>query len=179
MQLAGLPLLGWLAAAAPPHTSFYVAPSGDDGNAGTVAAPFASLRRAQLAVRQLKVRGGAEVVLRGGVYSATGGAVPLELTAEDSGSASAGPVVWRAYEGEEVTISGGVEIPPSAFSPRPGHPGQQQANLTAIGLVELGEVGGRTWPANATRAELFFDHQPMHLVRPRPLHDCSHSLPSR
>ena len=68
---------------------------------------LASLRRAQLALRQLKVRGGAEVVLRGGVYSATGGAVPLELTAEDSGSTSAGPVVWRAYEGEAVTISGG------------------------------------------------------------------------
>ena len=34
-----------------------------------------------------------------------------------------------------------VQVPVAAFSPRPGHSGQLQVNLTAVGLTELGQIG--------------------------------------
>jgi hypothetical protein len=144
------------------HPTFYVSPTGYDASAGTIAEPFASLRRAQAAVRALAVRGGATVVLRAGVYAAgPSGEVPLQLMAEDGGSAEAGPVVWRAYEGEEATISGGMLVP---FSPHPTLHGALQANLTALGLRDLGAVEEEV-THNRTRAELFYQRRPMILAR--------------
>ena len=151
-----------------PAHAFYVAPSGRDDQAGTLAAPFATLRRAQLAVRALKAAhggavpaGGVEVRLRGGVYAAGAGGAPLlELSAADSGSAE-GAVTWRAHGGEPVLLSGGLEVPAAAFAPRRGSHGVLEANLTALGLHDLGAVGND----NVSRPELFFGGQPMELAR--------------
>jgi hypothetical protein len=152
-----------------PNT-FVVSNAGDDTAAGTLAAPFCTLHRARDAVRALKARsggvvpaGGITVELRGGVYTApVVGEVPLALSAADSGRPGA-PIVWRARGGEAVLISAGVEIPPSAFAPRPVAPaGTLQANLSALGITDLGAVS--TDP-NVSRAELFYGGQPMTLAR--------------
>ena len=71
------------------------------------------------------------------------GAAPLTLGPDDSGSHGA-CVTWRGEPGS--VLSGGVEIPVSAWSPVPGspqHPPVWQVNLTALGLPEqaLGVVG--------------------------------------
>ena len=71
------------------------------------------------------------------------GAAPLTLGPNDSGSHGA-HVTWRGEPGS--VLSGGVEIPVSAWSPVPGppqHPPVWQANLTALGLPKhaLGVVG--------------------------------------
>jgi hypothetical protein len=167
----------------PGRTTFFVAPSGDDSAAGGLSQPFRTLARARDAVRALKPRpdGGVAIHLRAGVYTtaAAAGALDvgcvatLELGAEDSGTEDR-PVVWRAHPGERVLISGGVAIPDAAFSPRPGHAGVFQANLTALGLQDLGAIqealtprqGG---PANGSspraRPELFFRGKPMTLAR--------------
>ena len=81
---------------------YYVAPSGSDGNPGTLEKPFATIQRAQRAVRQ---QPGA-VWLRGGAYYLP---EKLVFTAEDSGS-KATPVVYEAYGNEQPVISGGVRL---------------------------------------------------------------------
>jgi len=84
---------------------FYVSTSGSDRNPGTKAAPFATLARAQQALRTGKKEGKGRAVawIREGTYYLDR---PLVFTPEDSGS-SMSPVVYAACPGERVTISGG------------------------------------------------------------------------
>src|SRR5258706_507990 len=81
---------------------YYVAPTGSDGNAGTLEKPFATIQHAQQMVRQKP----GSVVLRGGTYY-----LPQKLVfnAEDSGSQAA-PVFYQAYGNEQPVISGGVRL---------------------------------------------------------------------
>jgi hypothetical protein len=81
---------------------YYVAPSGNDANPGTLAQPFATLRRAQQAVRQKP----GPVFLRGGTYYLS---EALVFTAQDSGTKDA-PVVFQAYDKEQPVISGGLKL---------------------------------------------------------------------
>lgn len=81
---------------------YYVSPVGDDTNPGTIEKPFASVQRAQGAVR----RKPGNVLLRGGVYYLT---EPLVFRAEDSGTPTA-HVVYEAYRDEQPVLSGGVRL---------------------------------------------------------------------
>jgi hypothetical protein len=81
---------------------YYVAPAGQDANAGTLEKPFASLRRAQQAARQKP----GTVFLRGGAYYLP---EALVFTAQDSGTKEA-PVIFQAYKDERPVISGGVKL---------------------------------------------------------------------
>jgi len=101
-----------------PAASFHVATNGNDAWSGTLAdpngsktnGPFATLARARDAVRELKARGRHAgpivVVVRGGTYHLD---EPLRLGPEDSGAAEQ-PIIYCAYPGEEVTLSGGKPI---------------------------------------------------------------------
>src|SRR5438045_72126 len=100
--------------APPPHADFYVSPQGKDTWSGTLAAPnkegtdgpFASLSRAQDALRTRGKDAARTVVLRGGFYPLPD---TLNLTAEDSGTENA-PVTWAAYPGETPLVSGGERV---------------------------------------------------------------------
>jgi hypothetical protein len=81
---------------------YFVSPAGDDANPGTIGKPFATLQRAQQAVRQKR----GHVFLRGGTYYLP---APLVFTAEDSGTKDA-PVVFQNYKNEEPVISGGIRL---------------------------------------------------------------------
>ncbi|MCE9544620.1 MAG: right-handed parallel beta-helix repeat-containing protein [Planctomycetia bacterium] len=88
-----------------------VAPSGNDSALGTAAAPFATLRRAQQAVREINRREPGRtrpivVSLRGGTYRLV---EPITFAPEDSGTPQV-PVVYQAAAGERPLISGGVPI---------------------------------------------------------------------
>jgi hypothetical protein len=111
---------------------FYVAPDGNDNNAGTLEAPFATLVRAQDAVRE-RIRGGLDqdltVLIRGGEYVLD---APLAFGPEDSGSESA-RITYAAYPGETVTITGGRGI--SGWKAAEGD----------RWTVELPEVAAGTW----------------------------------
>jgi hypothetical protein len=114
-----LVLLSAALAQAAPKADWFVAPTGKDTWSGTQPSanaeksdgPFATVQRAQLAVRELKQRepqrtGAIVVMLRGGTYVLD---KPLEFTAGDSGAAGA-PVIYAAYPGEEPLLSGGVRL---------------------------------------------------------------------
>ncbi len=87
-------------------STLFVSPAGDDANPGTQAKPFATLARAQMAVRQSKDKSPATVWLRGGTYYL---AATLVFTAEDAGTANA-PVNWQAWPGDQSVISGGAKL---------------------------------------------------------------------
>lgn len=173
LLLAILALVGLTSplAAAQAPARFYVATGGNDAWSGTLAAPnvestdgpFATLARARDAVRQADKSSGAEVILRGGLYEVK---EPLVLGAEDSGAENA-RVVWRAADGEEVRLTGGVVVP--AFAPvtdaavldrleESARGAVVQADLKALGITDFGtpEGGG---------AYLYFKGQPMTLSR--------------
>lgn len=81
---------------------YFVSPSGNDTNRGTIEKPFATLQRAQQAVRQKS----GDVLLRGGTFYLP---APLVFTAEDSGTKDK-PVVFQNYKDEKPVISGGIRL---------------------------------------------------------------------
>jgi len=97
--------------------SLYVATSGNDTNDGTAEKPFATLERAQDAVRQQRTQGlpdgGVTVWLRDGKYFRT---QSFALTSQDSGEPNK-PISYQAYPGEHVRLIGGRELRPDWLSP--------------------------------------------------------------
>ena len=91
-----------------PQVTFVVSPQGNDADPGTLTQPFATLARAQGAVRAINgsMQGDIVVYLRAGVY-------PLSQTwtldQRDSG-ANGSRVIWAGYPGEQVSLSGGSRI---------------------------------------------------------------------
>jgi parallel beta-helix repeat protein len=97
----------------------YVSPVGDDAWSGMLAepneqrsdGPFLTIKRAQLAVREIKRKAGrlpspVTVMIREGVY---GLSEPLVFEPKDSGTAEC-PVTYAAFEGEKPVVSGGRSI---------------------------------------------------------------------
>lgn len=88
---------------------FVVAPSGSDAAPGTAERPFASLQRAQEAVRELTragLRGPVTVRLASGVYELS---EPLTFGPEDGGTAEVA-VTYAAATGARPVLSGGRRI---------------------------------------------------------------------
>ncbi|KAI1510815.1 Beta-helix multi-domain protein [Pyrenophora tritici-repentis] len=84
----------------------YVSPNGSDNNAGTAAAPFKTLTKAQQAVRNQIARTANEnitVHVGAGTYTLP---APLKFTSEDSGKNG----VTVKWVGTGATISGGLKI---------------------------------------------------------------------
>lgn len=85
---------------------FYVSPNGSDHAPGTLYKPFATLARAQEAARPVAGKKPVTINLRAGTYYLP---APLVLTGVDSGTKHA-PVIYRAYKGEQVVVSGGQQL---------------------------------------------------------------------
>ncbi|MGH7972070.1 MAG: right-handed parallel beta-helix repeat-containing protein, partial [Limisphaerales bacterium] len=81
---------------------YFISPAGDDVNPGTPEQPFATLQRAQQAVRHKR----GDVFLRGGTYYLPS---TLVFTAQDSGTRQE-PVIFQNYQGEKPVISGGTKL---------------------------------------------------------------------
>lgn len=89
-----------------PVTEIFVAPGGDDGNAGTKGKPFATPARARDAARAAVKKGPVRVVLGGGTYRL---AETLVLGPEDSGTMKRS-VTWTVAPGKRPVLSGGRVI---------------------------------------------------------------------
>lgn len=86
-------------------STIFISPLGNDANKGSIKQPFATLNRAKEAIRKSKGKINT-VYLRAGTYNLTSSFV---LEKEDSGS-KATPIVYKAYNNEKVSISGGIQI---------------------------------------------------------------------
>jgi len=96
------------AAFAAPQATFYVSPSGSDAAEGTKDAPFKTITQAQKAVRAINgsMTGDIEVVLREGTYVLPG---TIGFDERDGGK-DGHYVRYKAYEGEQPLITGGMAI---------------------------------------------------------------------
>lgn len=98
-----------------PKYSFYVAVAGNDGNPGSQAQPFATLARAQEAMRGIpasaRQTGGAAVWVGGGTYQLN---ATLLLTEQDSF------VTWAALPGQSVVLTGSTTVSASWKPTVPG-----------------------------------------------------------
>ena len=95
-------------ASAATQATYYVAPNGDDTNAGTIAAPFKTLQHARDVVRTVdsNMTGDINVYLRGGNYPVSS---TIDFTSADSGT-SGHRIVYAAYPGEKPVLNGGVQV---------------------------------------------------------------------
>lgn len=94
----------------------HLAVNGNDRGDGSALDPLATLNAARDRLRALRGHGpagGATIWLRKGSYRLS---EPFVLSAEDSGKPGE-PVVYRAWPGEEVRLTGGVELTPDCFEP--------------------------------------------------------------
>ncbi len=94
---------------------YHVSPTGSDTNAGTVAAPFATLARARDAICQSGQAGKQAITvhLADGTYFLGD---TFTLMARDSGSADA-PITYRAKTEGKVILSGALEISALKWQP--------------------------------------------------------------
>ncbi|MBC7959478.1 MAG: right-handed parallel beta-helix repeat-containing protein [Vallitaleaceae bacterium] len=90
------------------QTAFFISNSGSDDNIGTLEQPFKSIEKAQQVVKSFNgnMSGDVIVYLRGGKYHITN---TLKFTEKDSGT-NGYNVVYKAYAGETVVVSGGKTI---------------------------------------------------------------------
>lgn len=176
---ACLLFLAMLVGSAARGQEYWVSTTGNDAGAGTKENPFATLHRARDAVREARKgglpKGGVTVWLRGGVYRME---KTFELDAQDSGTPGA-PVVYRSAPGEEVRLTGGVQVPSGAFRPvtdagvlgrldPSAHGKVLQVDLRAAGITDFGKLtrrGGIERSTLPAALELFFDDRPMPLAR--------------
>jgi hypothetical protein len=85
-------------------TTIYVAPGGNDANAGTLSAPLATIQKAITAVQA-----GGTIAVRGGTYALT---TNIQITRNGTSSA---PLTLTNYAGEKVVIDGeGLGFTPGA-----------------------------------------------------------------
>ncbi|HOX27547.1 MAG TPA: right-handed parallel beta-helix repeat-containing protein [bacterium] len=176
---------GALAAPADKTAVFYVSTAGNDGFSGKYAeprgaddGPFATLERARDAIRSMKKagplpNGGVTVFIRGGVYFLKN---TFTLTDGDGGL-DAAPIVYRAYEKEEVRLVGGAALNPAWFSPvnDPAVLGRIDEKVRgAVLQTDLGAHGispgiltprGFGRPVRPAAIELFFNGRPLQLAR--------------
>ncbi|MCX5263143.1 RICIN domain-containing protein [Streptomyces sp. NBC_00199] len=95
-------------ASATTQATYYVAPNGDDSNAGTISAPFKTLQHARDVVRTVdsNMTGDIDVYLRGGTYPVGS---TVDFTSADSGT-NGHRVVYAAYPDEKPVLDGGVPV---------------------------------------------------------------------
>jgi hypothetical protein len=179
MKRAVVVLFFYLSAIRLGALELFVSPAGNDANAGSPDAPFATIAQAREKIRAISQdqglpHGGITVWIAGGIYNQT---ETLAFDKRDSGTADA-PIVYEASPGQEVRVAGAITLDPSWFkqldksSPMwsrldPKARGKvYSVYLNGHGIADYGElrIGGfhiyRVAPL-----ELFVDGKPMTLAR--------------
>lgn len=155
----------------------FVSLSGDDTNSGLdITVPFKTFERARTAIRALPSlpEGGVTVWIRGGYYERT---TSFILISADSGEEGK-PIVWRAWNNEDVRIVGGKRIDPLAFATTTASSplwGQidpvargniVEYDLNNAGITDYGTLNYRGYFTKANAAlEFFVDQEVKQLAR--------------
>ncbi len=141
---------GPAAPAKPPAVDFFIAPTGDDTNPGTLDKPFATLWRARNAVRDARRAtpkpSAVTVHLRGGTYFLPG---MFNILPHDTGLADL-PITYRSYRDERAVLVAGRDV--GGFTPSPDDPATLVADLPppeldidVVPLRQLFHVGPQGW----------------------------------
>jgi hypothetical protein len=95
-------------ASAATQATYYVAPTGNDTNPGTITSPFRTLQRARDVVRTVNANmtGDINVLLRGGTYPVSS---TIEFGSGDSGT-NGFRVSYAAFPNETPVLEGGVQV---------------------------------------------------------------------
>src|SRR4051795_11054376 len=90
------------------QATYYVAPTGNDTNAGTITSPFRTLQHARDVVRTVNANmtGDINVFLRGGTYPVSS---TIEFGSSDSGT-NGFRVIYAAFPNETPVLEGGVQV---------------------------------------------------------------------
>lgn len=90
------------------QTKFYVSPSGNDDNPGTINAPFKTVAAARDAVRSVNSSMSEDIIvyLRDGIHCVTS---PVTFKPQDSGK-NGYRIYYMAYPGEAPVLSGAVKV---------------------------------------------------------------------
>jgi len=162
-------------------TFFYISKTGSSANDGSKEHPFASLEDAKKAIRQLKSGhggllplGGVTIRLRGGFYELPTGFV---LDKDDSGTEES-PIIFTAFPGEKVILSGGKRMPTADALPistdaagriidKEAVAHIREIDLRGLGISDYGiqQVTGFRRPYVNAAMELFINGRPYHLAR--------------
>lgn len=125
--------------------------NGAAGGNGTLSAPFGTLGEAQAKLAEMsavgEIKGGVTVVLRGGTYS-------LDSTLE-IGDLNGTQITYMAYEGEDVTLTAGKNIPANYFEkvtdknilqkiPQQGKNRVYVTELSRVGLSDIPQMNLRS-----------------------------------
>ncbi len=158
---------------------FFIAPDGSSSNKGNKSNPFSTLEDARDAISQLKKnnqlpKDTITVWLREGIYE-LGQTFLLQI--DDSGFEDA-PIVFTAYPGEKVILSGGKRIGTESAKPisqesalqiieKEAIPRIREIDLAALGISDYGinRITGFRRPYVNAAMELFINGIPYHLSR--------------
>ncbi len=167
---------------------FFVSATGLASGDGSITNPFNSLVKARDAIRSFKAKGshpaGAIVVqVRGGEYTLKHS---FELEAQDSGTEKS-PIIYTAYNGESVSLNGGLSFDLTQFSsvsdpemrqriPRDAREHVLEIDLRDRGLGDIGDspllgqamqflIEKTKYRTGARGPELFLNGEPMTLAR--------------
>jgi hypothetical protein len=118
------------------QTQLFVAPDGNDKNAGTIDAPLATI---EAALEKVKTSYGAVIWLRGGIYSD-------KVTIKNVNGTAVSPVIISAYKDEKPIFTAGKSLSPSDFAPvdyskdkvAQRIPEKAKENVVCVNLKELG-----------------------------------------
>jgi hypothetical protein len=138
-------LCGFLTSSVTAQYDFYVSPTGDDNNPGTEQAPFATLDKARMAVRELKLtkKGDINVGLKGGKYILKN---TINFTLQDSGSDNQ-KITYQAIDGEEPVLTS--EHPVSGW--------KKESELSdAFSTIAEGNIWSAPLPEDAGRIKYLF-----------------------
>ncbi|WP_051254373.1 right-handed parallel beta-helix repeat-containing protein [Arenibacter latericius] len=146
----------------------YVSPTGRDTGKGTFKSPYKSLEKALL--KAVEVKGGdpnkkVDIRLREGVYHVQN---TMQLKEHHS------HITIKAYQDEEVVLSGGISIPirhlsvsDNVSNPKNRSLSVYEINLRALGVRNYGKLRnvGFSRPYGPAWGELFINKKAMHLAR--------------
>lgn len=163
----------------PGKNALFVSPTGSDTNAGTLEKPLATLEGAKAKVRSLKAAGnllsdGITVYFRKGNYLIR---ETIAFGPEDSGT-SQSPITYQNYQGENVSLNGGIEVPAQAVRkvidssilnrlPQESKGQVYMVDLRALNITDYGQLNqhGFSLPVRPAPMELFINGKPQTLAR--------------
>lgn len=157
------------------QSKWYVATTGNDGNAGTIGSPYLTLDKALVSYKA-DTNPLDTIFIRGGSYAYTSTSFSISEVTADSARA----LVFTSYNGEHVVITGGQTLSDTAFhlitGADPAYSRLTASAQTHVYLIDLNVAGitnyglmqdwGTAFPLNRpSNLELFYNHTPYTLAR--------------